>query len=163
MVPSTLTSMDRVDWLPVNHTAQIVVELAGLSDDQETRPPPVSVEIFHGVNSSYRSWSSLVQTVASSLGPGMSVVPWQDWLAALEASAQKEDLIKNPGIKLIEFYKNANKAEGMGLQLPLLETTTTQLRSETLRTLGPVTEDWMRQWMRQWKFSINNPTTEKED
>jgi hypothetical protein len=152
MVPSTLSSLDRVDWLPVNDCSRIVIELAGLSGASETvdiTPPP---HIFHGVNPALTSWSSLIPAVTAAFGPAVSVVPWATWLSALETSEQKGDFVKNPAIKLLEFYKNVDKAHLSGFELPVLETNITQTKSETLRALGPVKEDWMSQWMSQWAF-----------
>jgi hypothetical protein len=42
-----------------------------------------------------------------------------------------------------------------GLELPVLETEVTGLRSETLRKVGPIREEWMREWMKQWAFRSN--------
>jgi hypothetical protein len=28
----------------------------------------------------------------------------------------------------------------------------TTLKSETLRRVGPIKEEWMREWMKQWAF-----------
>jgi hypothetical protein len=150
MVPSTLSSLDRVNWIPVNHVAKIVIELAGLCGKQDVVAPCPSMSIFHGVNPFVRSWSSLVHIVASSLGSDIAVVPWMEWLSALEASERGPYSEKNPGIKLLDFYKNVDKAGTLNLQLPVLETKITQVKSDTLRTLGPVKEDWMSQWMKQW-------------
>ncbi|KAH8655420.1 hypothetical protein BX600DRAFT_515242 [Xylariales sp. PMI_506] len=153
MVPSTLTSLERVDWLPVNHAAKIIAELAGLDNDGEkTAMDASSLRIFHGVNPNSTSWSSLVETVTSFLGPEVSVVPWTTWLSALEASAKDGNLDRNPGIKLLEFYKDADRTSASGLELPVLQSQETQESSETLRTVGPVKKEWMSQWMKQWGF-----------
>ena len=94
----------------------------------------------------------MVPTVASCLGHEISVVSWSEWLSALVASEAKADYDRNPGLKLLAFYKNIEKAALMGLQLPVLETQETQMVSGTLKSLEAVNEAWMSNWMSQWDF-----------
>jgi hypothetical protein len=152
MVPATLASLDRIDWLPVNHASKIVVELAGLDRIEESTMKSSSANIFHEVNPRAVSWDDLVPAVTASFGSGVSVVPWSVWLSALEKSEAGGDFGQNPGLKLLDFYRGVDIAAEAGLQLPVLETTNTQLRSMTLRALEPVRKDWMSQWMVQWGF-----------
>lgn len=62
------------------------------------------------------------------------------------------DYETNPGLKLLPFYRNVTKAGEAGLELPVLETTISQARSPTLRTVGPVSPAWVDAWMKQWAF-----------
>lgn len=130
----------------------MIAELAGLADTQlhTTSKPREQMPVFHGVNPAVCSWTSLVPTVASRLGPEVSVVSWSEWLGALVASEAKADYEQNPGLKLLTFYKGVAKAASMGLQLPVLETEETRQVSGTLRSMGPVSEAWMSNWMKQW-------------
>ena len=79
-------------------------------------------------------------------------VPFATWLSALQASAAlgTEDVAKNPGIKLLEFYKGM--AEDGAEDEVLLETEVTVRTSENMRRLTPVGEDWMRIWLEQWRY-----------
>lgn len=154
MVPSTLSSMNRIDWLPVNLTAKVVIELCGLSnsvkDDVKEESSPL--RIYHVLNPQATSWEEILPAVTSGLGPDVSVVDWSVWLKALEESEQKEDVDSNPGVKLLDFYRASDKAGSMGLNLPVLETEETRAASETLREMGPVRQEWMAEWMKQWNF-----------
>ncbi|KAH8881459.1 acetyl-CoA synthetase-like protein [Thozetella sp. PMI_491] len=152
MIPSTLSSLDRVDWLPVNYVSKIVMELAGLSENSECAGLNSSFSIFHGVNPCTTSWSTLLPAITSSLESEIAVVPWSTWLSALEASEEQGNLEQNPGIKLLDFYRNIDRAGASGLELPILETTMAKMKSETMKALDPVKDDWMRQWMKQWAF-----------
>lgn len=168
-MPSTLASLDRVDWLPVNYTAEIISELAGLSgggdgdddDDDEAASTDSNSKqkprVYHVVNPLACSWSALVPTVREGLlGPdaNIDIVPWAEWLAALEAGevAGGHDYEQNPALRLLPFYRTITKASEAGRQLPVLQTTMSQQRSKTLRGLGPVSPAWMAQWMKQWAF-----------
>lgn len=153
MLPSTLASLERVDWLPVNHAANIIVELAGLGDKSEDMDHCATLlQVFHAVNPATTTWSSLVDAIASHFKSEVTVVPWSTWLATLKASTKEGDLDRNPGLKLLSFYQDADTSLIAGLELPVLDTRDTQVRSKTLRTMGPVTEEWTKQWMKQWGF-----------
>ncbi|EXJ86687.1 hypothetical protein A1O3_03640 [Capronia epimyces CBS 606.96] len=165
ILPSTLSALDRVDWLPVNRLSQIIVELAGLDTPDQSQshhpaqpqppskaPPPPPFQVFHTVNPSSRPWSTLVPTLTSLLGPSVRVVSWDTWLAALRASETNSDLAQNPAIKILDFYTQADRQGRAGLQLPMLETKATAAVSRTLRDIEPVGPEWMEQWMRQWNW-----------
>lgn len=79
-------------------------------------------------------------------------VSFASWLSALQASAAlgTEDVAKNPGIKLLDFYKGM--AEEGAEDEVLLETEVTVGTSESMRRLTPVGEEWMRIWLGQWGF-----------
>jgi hypothetical protein len=109
-------------------------------------------QYFHTVNPSVCPWSSLVSTIATSLGPSIRIVPWATWLSALHASREKGGIDQKPRVKLLDFYDAADQMGKAGLELPVLETEVTTLKSETLRRVGPIREEWMREWMKQWAF-----------
>ncbi|CAK7214640.1 hypothetical protein SBRCBS47491_002214 [Sporothrix bragantina] len=148
-LPSTLASLDRVDWLPVDRAARIMVELmapsgAGIPD----------ALVYHVVNPHTVSWSSLVPTVAAGLGLNLEtdVVPWEDWVGSLWASQFGGDDERNPAVSLQSFYQRLSEAAKAGRQLPILETTISQQRSPTLRSMEAISPAWMTAWMKQWAF-----------
>lgn len=83
----------------------------------------------------------------------MTPVPFTEWLSALQASAAlgTEDVARNPGIKLLEFYGGMSE-EGEGEGEVTLETGETEERSASMRGLGAVGEEWMGIWLGQWEF-----------
>ena len=67
----------------------------------------------------------------------------------MQATAAKtEDVAKNPGIKLLEWFEQM-KAGGEEAEL---ETVETERRSETLKGLEAVGPEWMEIWLKQWNF-----------
>ena len=145
MIPLALLSLDWVDWLLVNKVSKIVVKLTGLYGSQAFVDSDLSMQIFHRVNPSAISWSCLTPTITSYLWPIIPIVPWATWLSALEASEQKGEYNRNPAIKILDFYRNVDKAGNSSLALPGFGTKATRLRSEPLYKLRPVNNSWMSQ------------------
>ncbi|CAK7211993.1 putative NRPS-like protein biosynthetic cluster [Sporothrix eucalyptigena] len=142
-LPSSLSSLDRVDWLPVNRAADIIVELAS---------SPHEASVFHVVNPQAVPWSTLVPTVATGLGlTGEDIVSWGNWLAALEKSESVGDYNANPGLALLPFYRSMTDAGDAGRLLPVLATTVSQQCSPTLKGMGPVSPTWVAAWLEQWE------------
>lgn len=143
--------------MPVNHVSKIICELAGL--DGEACVPHVGLtngepQVYHVVNPSSRPWSTLVPTVTAGLGldTDKNVIPWVEWLAALEASETAGDYENNPGLNLIPFYRSVTTAGDAGRQLAVLQTILAQKRSPTLKSMEAVSPTWMDEWMTQWAF-----------
>ena len=63
-------------------------------------------------------------------------------------AARTEDVAKNPGIKLLEWFEQM-KAGGEEAEL---ETVETAKKSETLSGLTAVGPEWMEIWLKQWNF-----------
>ena len=79
----------------------------------------------------------------------MEAVSFGEWFDALQATAARtEDVAKNPGIKLLEWFEQM-KAAGDEAEL---ETEETAQRSETLSKLTAVGPKWMEIWLKQWNF-----------
>ena len=83
------------------------------------------------------------------LGGNIKPVSFDEWFNALQATAARtEDVAKNPGIKLLEWFEGMKK----GGEEADLETVETAERSETLRGLTAVGPEWMEIWLKQWNF-----------
>ena len=162
--------METVPWVPVDITASIIVDLvlANASDDHPSSSPssaaPSNVHHYNIVNPYPGAWDALIPPVIQYFQDGskgtntaeksesIEPVPFATWLSALQASAAlgTEDVAKNPGIKLLEFYKGMAE-EGAEDEVSL-ETEVTVGTSENMRHLTPVGADWMRIWLEQWGF-----------
>ena len=149
-IPTTLPTMEGVPWVPVDLTASIIVELL-LSDIDEASS--FAWTRFHNiVNPRNGSWETLFPSIIEYFGKDqVEAVDFSTWLEALKKSAAKaEDVKQNPAIKLMDFF------EGMETHakdpVAELETAETQRRSETLRGLEAVGNEWMGVWLKQWQF-----------
>lgn len=163
-IPTTFPSQDTVSWVPVDITADIIVDLvlANAHNDPASAAPPPSNNTHHHyniVNPHPGSWNNLVPTVIQyfndkdkkgSSSTTIDAVPFPDWFSALQASAAlgTDDVDRNPGIKLLEFYGGMSG----GQEEAMLETEVTERTSASMRGLTAVGEEWMGIWLDQWRF-----------
>lgn len=135
-------------WVPIDTTAQVIVDL--LLSDIKTEPSTTAWTKYHNVvNPQPGSWEALIPTIAKQFDGKIEPVNFQSWLEALQAVASKtDDVAKNPGIKLLEFFQ---QMETGGLEAEL-ETEQTIRTSGTLGELRAVGPEWMEIWLRQWDF-----------
>ena len=173
-LPDSLGSMfDRIDWVPIDLLATILVELA-LKRDSSATPgsePNHHAEVYHPLNPHATSWSELGATVLHELRsltqkPDLKVVPLQTWVAMVRKEMESVDkgdgaevdlevaLRRNPAAKLLDFFEGlvvtAEEEKEEGGQVNRLEYEKTLERSETMRGLEPIREEWVRKWMREW-------------
>lgn len=166
--------MDRVDWIPVDILADIIIELAGVVDTQSLEPVISTVNVmetkagvahsqeassllpvYHAVNPQATNWAQLGPIVAKNLGEAINIVSWSEWLEALRRSQQVAtvgDLKMNPGLKLLDFFESLEQAEEQRGQMSVLETRKSRVNSRTLSSLQSVNAGWMNMWLRQWGF-----------
>ena len=161
LLPSDLAALGTIDWIPVDLTAKILIELAfadsdenGGENDELDYPlhTAAGMRTFHVVNTKVCHWQDLLPAVRDHLGGAVRVVPFRDWVAALdrEACDGADDI--NPGAKLVDFFRGLLRSMDAGREYTRLDTRMTERHTKTLRELGPVTEEWMRIWLKQWDF-----------
>ena len=102
------------------------------------------------MNPTFGSWSSLIPAIKNHFSPSaIESVSFADWIKALQATeARTDDVKKNPGIKLLEFYASMVQGEVEAE----LETGKTVARSPTFKGLEAVGPGWMEIWLKQWDF-----------
>ena len=154
-LPSSLGSSDIIDWIPVDILSNIIIDLMQSSFAARTSKES-HAKFHHLVNPNRTTWSSLLPTIVERLSTPEStvqVVPLDQWVTALQDSAaatKPEDVNRNPGLKLMDFYEGVargEKDEGVWL-----ETRETEKESETMRSLRGVGPEWMDVWLKQWNF-----------
>ncbi|TVY87466.1 Non-canonical non-ribosomal peptide synthetase [Lachnellula willkommii] len=170
MIPESLGPMDTIDWIPVDILSRIIVDLIQEpnSTPLDITPPPSpprtngangtdalshtkapGSRMFHAVNPSTTTWKLYLPTIKRYIHTRLEVVSLGTWVDALKSSASRsEDLVANPGLKLLDFFTNLVES---GKQ-PILETCETIKSSPTMAEMSAVTEAWMETWMKQWDF-----------
>ena len=150
LLPATIGSGDTIDWVPVDAMATIIVELAAHGLHLPTEKDAAWTNCYNLVNPTPTTWSSVIPAVQAHLPENTKVVPYAEWLEALRESAAQDDAdpVKNPGIKLLEFYEGLAGGEMPGGFI----TTEAKKASEKMRGIGGVSAEWMELWMKQWAF-----------
>ncbi|KAL2015881.1 hypothetical protein VTK56DRAFT_4656 [Thermocarpiscus australiensis] len=148
VLPDSLGPMTTVEWTPIEGIANLVLEVAGVTCR-------VAIEdvsgYFHGVNPARTQWRRLAETVKEFYGDRIKrLVGLDEWVGALEKSqAAAEDISKNPGVKLLEWYKDLTRG---GQGYVEMEMERTKSRSRTMREMQPISPELMKNWCRQWGF-----------
>ncbi|KAJ4413894.1 putative NRPS-like protein biosynthetic cluster [Gnomoniopsis sp. IMI 355080] len=149
-LPRDLGTADRVDWLPIETAAALVLDIA-LAPSHEVRG------YFHGVNTNAVSWGELVPAVWQAYeGRIREMVSFGEWLARLEESRGVQDAADglvdaNPGLKLLDTYRAMMVYDTEG-QAVVFDTRRTSSISPSLRKAMAVSPELMGQWCAQWKF-----------
>ena len=95
------------------------------------------------------SWEALVPAITKNFDGKVESVSFKSWFEALKATASRtDDVAKNPGIKLLEFFE---QMETGGKEVEL-ETEQTVRKSPTMGGLKAVGPEWMEIWLAQWDF-----------
>ena len=166
MLPAFIPTMSNIDWIPVDVLSYVVLELlvsasstkATLLEVNQGAQPQSPTHFFHTVNPRSTSWSSVLPIIQSYFQSDdkdieIEVVSFNHWVATVRQSAEEgkqSDVEKNPAIKLLEFYEDmANRKDQRQV---MLDTKETQKKSETLRGMKAVGEEWVGMYMRQWGF-----------
>jgi len=118
-VLGTLPALDeRCSWLPVDHCARAMLELAGLANREETEanskkvPTEIEGTRFYNVLSHHLfHWTTHFLPSLSSHGLGFKTVPASTWLQQLRESSSTSDVKSNPSIKLIGFWEKKFEAD----------------------------------------------------
>ncbi|WYZ39099.1 hypothetical protein EsH8_III_001013 [Colletotrichum jinshuiense] len=148
LLPRDIGAMTTVNWTPIEGIANLVLEVSGVA-------APVPLQningYFHGVNPRTVPWEELAGAVKSFYGDRIKkVVPFGEWLRALEDSASStDDMDKNPGIKLLDFYRGLSLGGEHGVEFAMDRT---MRSSKTMKEMQAVTPALMQNWCRQWGF-----------
>ncbi|KAG9508149.1 putative NRPS-like protein biosynthetic cluster [Fusarium musae] len=150
VLPDHLGGQQEIAWTPIEDIAGLILDVAGITVQKSIS------EIsgyFHGVNPATTSWSDIAPAVKDFYGNRMKVVSVEKWVEKLEASSKEEnvDFDKNPGVKLLDSYRGlyAGGKDAQPVKHGMERTTS---HSPTMRELGPITPELMRNWCRQWGF-----------
>ncbi|KAI1406984.1 hypothetical protein F5Y13DRAFT_207076 [Hypoxylon sp. FL1857] len=145
-LPKDLGQFDRVDWTPIERIAQLVLDVSSAD-------PSRIHGYFHGVNSRATSWGSLAPAVRDFYGTRIKeLIPFTEWVARLESSASDdtEAINANPGLKLLDTYRDM--ARGSGMEPVIFDMQRTSSISPAMKETCAITSDLIKHWCAQWDF-----------
>ncbi|KAK1978397.1 male sterility protein [Colletotrichum cereale] len=152
-LPKNLAVMNPIAWVPVETMSSMVLDIAGLT--MESRD--YHEGYFHGCNPSMTSFDKLAPAIQQYYGKNLlpELISYTDWVGRLEASRTSKDALgadRNPGLKLVDFYRR-NAAFGNDVSyVKIYETRRTTSCSPALRSVKPVTPELMVHWCKQWGY-----------
>ncbi|KAI0431346.1 hypothetical protein F5Y09DRAFT_340753 [Xylaria sp. FL1042] len=150
VLPRDLGSNDRIDWVPVERVARLVLDVVGAALDQRTEAKEIK-GYFHAVNPSATTWGEIAPFVQQYYGGRIKqLVSWQEWVDRLESSSSTDEkqIDANPGLKLIETYRGM----ALGAAPVVLDLQRTNERSRAMAEAPIISAELMAQWFRQWNF-----------
>ncbi|KAI0102376.1 hypothetical protein GGR51DRAFT_527142 [Nemania sp. FL0031] len=149
ILPRDLGSNDRVDWVPIERVARLVLDVVGAAPGQKVEAKEIN-GYFHAVNPSATTWDQLAPIVQGFYGNRIKqLVSWQEWVKRLEnSSADKAEIEANPGLKLIETYRGL----AAGAAPVILDLQRTNERSQAMAEAPMISAELMIRWLRRWNF-----------
>ncbi|KAK8851308.1 acetyl-CoA synthetase-like protein [Apiospora arundinis] len=177
-LPLTIPLLNEIDWVPVDLTAQIIVELmlgmdssplitrataTAEKEEEELNTaeerPSREQALFNVANPRTVVWETLIPAVQRYAGGRLRIVSYGEWLALLEKAAVSSDnqpgdslLARVPALKLLDFFQQLEEGRKKGAQQTTLRTDITRQSSKCLAELGPIKEYMMEKWLEQWSF-----------
>lgn len=157
-VPASLGGNETIDWIPVDITAQVLVELLMLKEESGG---VTGARVYNVVNPRVSTWHSLIPAIlayrSSDDEKPLEVVSLRVWVDCLQSSPRSK---LNPAANLIAFFRDL--ADGAGGSAPRFDTAETAKSSTVLAGTQAVNKQWMERWMRQWKFPAGWAKWEEE-
>ncbi|TGJ88071.1 hypothetical protein E0Z10_g689 [Xylaria hypoxylon] len=149
VLPRELGSNNRIDWVPVERVARLVLDVVGAAPGQRIEAKEIN-GYFHAVNASATTWDKIAPTVQQYYGSRIKqLVSWQEWVDRLETSSTDEQEIDaNPGLKLVETYRGI----ALGAAPVVLDLRRTNERSKAMAEAPVISAELVAQWFRQWNF-----------
>ncbi|KAL6853214.1 NRPS-like enzyme [Trichoderma novae-zelandiae] len=151
VLPQSLGIYQNVDWVATEDVSGILLDIAGISTSV-----PIS-EIggyFHVQNPTRVQWPDIATVIRDFYGDRIKEISSLDkWVTLLEESAKDGGNVdKNPGIKLLDTYRDLRDAEKAGAGPVSFAMTRTISKSKTAAALKPITAELVRKWCEGWGF-----------
>lgn len=150
VVPTSLGSLSRIDWIPVDEAAHVVCDIAAAAS--EARQSGVSYR--HVVAPRAGTWEmDILPAVQEHYAGLVEPVSFEEWVSRLRQSVDTGlDISQNPAAKLLDFFDSVASQEPGATRPIVLATASAERDSETLRILEPVSRHVMGQWLDRWHF-----------
>lgn len=135
-----------VDFVPVDALGHIMSELIDALEEHRFKPNGTVTMVYNVVNPQSTTWEELLPAL-KHVAP--EVVPLSEWVGRLEGTKDTSAhlLGRNPGVKLLDFYKSFLGGENNGLRFA---TENLVRGSITAAELGPITREKMSRWIDGW-------------
>jgi nucleoside-diphosphate-sugar epimerase len=140
-VPSSLDSLDRIDWMPVDVTAAVVCDIMSAGSHE-------ACQVYNIVNPHTITWTELLPEL-SSFGASKRVA-LLDWIRLLKEHIETDQERCSAATGLVDFFESAC-ATGKGK--PLIDCSKSLALSPTLQGAQGISVDLMERWIGQWSFS----------
>jgi len=155
--------LQLISWLPLDVAAKSLLEV-GL---ERTKPFDQTLHLFHPRPI---PWTTAFETIAAAMEPvtggkRLPLVPFKQWFDKLEglaAGASSEDMVRIPGLKLLDFYRGmalgdeTMRAAGKDAEAKeafcqaMLSTKKIQRKSATMKNVGPMGTEDVQRWVQYW-------------
>jgi hypothetical protein len=142
-IPSSLESLERIDWMPVDVAAAVVCELMSVGSRI-----PETCQVYNVVNPRTTTWTELSTELAAY--KDLERVTFSDWIALLKVRIESGQERKIPAAGLAEFFEGACAA---GKRKPSIDCLKSLALSPTLKGAQGISVELMEQWVGQWSFS----------
>ncbi|KAL0944911.1 male sterility protein [Colletotrichum truncatum] len=155
-LPESLGGMNEITWVPVEVMSRMILDLGGLTKESTS----YHEGYFNGTNPSATRFDLFVPAIQQYYGKNRlpEIISFNEWVERLEASRHATGAVeaeRNPGLKLLDFYRSTTKGDkDKGGFL----TERTVSCSPALRSVKPITPELMVHWCRQWKFESPSRT-----
>jgi thioester reductase-like protein len=178
-LPQSLGKMDRIDWLPIDVLASVLIELT-VQETVGKRGHDTDARVFNLAHPHPSTWSALLPSVIATLnsrtGKEIKVVPYAEWISLVRKDIEEastfnnktgiagaeglaSQLKNNPAVKLLAFYEDImlkqGDQEGQG-GATILNMDHTLQRSKKLRSLAKFQDSWVAKWIDEWMTNKEN-------
>ena len=149
VLPRDLGSNNRIDWVPVERVARLVLDIAGAAPGKRVQASEIN-GYFHAINPSTTTWEEIAPSVQQYYGDRIKqLVSWQEWVDRLEnGSSTETEINAKPGLKLVETYRGM----ALGAEPVVLDLKRTNERSKAMTKAPKISAPLIAQWCRQWNF-----------
>ncbi|PVH91878.1 NRPS-like enzyme [Periconia macrospinosa] len=138
--------LDKIDWVPIDIIASVILDLSLLQNQQ-------TLQVYHLVNPSPKTWSELLPAIQAYIG-NAEAVSMQEWVSKLEKvdTNDSDAVVAKPAVKILDFFRDMQSSKYIGANDVEFSTKNAEAASSKLKQLGPVRAEWIRRWMKDWGF-----------
>lgn len=146
---------EKPSWLPVDKSAQAVLELSGLAGSGDQTAGYFQIRddsdvVYHLQNPVTVRWTEDVLPAMAAAGLQFEIVPQREWVQRLRDGEQ--DPVLNPTVKLLDFFTEKYDNDKPGRGGLVFETSETEKRSRAIQDgYDVVTSGLLAKCVASWK------------